>query len=347
MSDRDLVERLRRGERPVYIGTRLFDPSGRYTGARVEQGVLRGLRSALAELGLTEQGQLTFLPYRDSNGAIQLAPGESFTEMIYHADIDLIEHSFALIAPLSDLQHDSGVCFEIGYAAAHGVPAVLLALNSIATRYAGVPEPQLVPPVLRELAFRVVAAGDFPVNQITPDAEHYLGLIERHFERVEQASAEVMRELVLGPPPRPPVVPAQRPGTVFLEFGGGMAEYQRSLAEELRERLAKAGWIVETASRYEARTETELATRSRVDLVAAASSEIVVTLAEGADADAESAAVQGFCRRHGCEILMLFSGSTSWWNGPDYDTPRNLMLLHAGRLARSLDELVAMAGRAA
>ncbi|WP_457632932.1 nucleoside 2-deoxyribosyltransferase [Oceanithermus desulfurans] len=340
MSPLTRARRLAAGEAPVYVATRLYDPSGRYLGARLERGCLRGLRAGLEELGLEGRDPLTFLPFRDSNSALQGVPAEGFSRAIYDLDRDHIERGFALLAPLGDLQADSGIAFEVGYAAGVGTPAVLLWLNFFVLRYDGTEETLLAPPLLSRLATRSENLGAFDLSLRFDGREDYLRRVAATLDEAEAAVAALCRELVLrphDPPPRPAAAPAA--GRVHLEFGGGQFETQRCWAARLQTELERAGFTVSVSRRYEG--EGPLLERAAADLNAAAASELVVTLADGPDMDGETAALQGYARGLGRKVLLYSSGRRRIYTGPEYDHRHNLMLLYsADRSVRRLDEVV-------
>ena len=108
---------LAQGQAPIYIATKLFDYAGRLLSAIAEEALVRGLRRGLAEQGLRSGGGLAFLPFRDSNEAVDpdAAEGDLLTRQIYEMDVTAIRRSYAVVALLNDPQKDSGVCFEVGY----------------------------------------------------------------------------------------------------------------------------------------------------------------------------------------------------------------------------------------
>lgn len=334
------ARRLAAGEAPVYVATRLYDPSGRYLGARLERGCVRGLRAGLNALGLEGREPLTFLPFRDSNSALQGVPADGFSRAIYDLDRDHIERGFALLAPLGDLQADSGVAFEVGYAAGVGTPAVLLWLNFFVLRYDGTEEVLTAPPLLSRLATRIENLGRFDLSLRFDGREDYLHRAAAALDEAEAAVAGLCRELVLRPhdPPAPPAA-APEAGRVHLEFGGGQFEVQRCWAARMRTELERAGFSVSVSRRYE--EPGPLQERAEDDLSAVAASELVVTLADGADVDGETAALQGYARGLGRKVLLYSSGRRRIYTGPEYDHRHNLMLLYsADRTVHRLDEVV-------
>lgn len=340
------LERLRRGQGPLYVATFLFEHTGRYYGSRLEHACLQGLREGLEALGLPPEGTLTFLPYRDSNGAVVPRPGESLTQAIYRLDTERVRNSFALLAPLYHTQYDGGISFEVGYAAGIGLPVIVLLSNFFRYKHDRIAEPQRLQPLLELLADEVLCEGDFPFSGFDPDPQAYRELIEAAFERVERRVREAVRELVLHYPgqravPDPPV----RPGHVFLEFGGGEYEYQMVLTERAARELEALGWRVEIARRYEAGSAEGLRAGAEQDFRNALTSEVVLTFGDGPDMNPESAALQGYLRALGREVVLYCSSATRLYTGSEYDMRRNLMLMHsADRMVPRLADLAEAVG---
>ena len=332
-------ELLAAGRTPVYVATRLYDPSGRHLGAIVERGCLAGLREALIQRGLEPAEPLTFLPFRDSNAALD-PKTQDFSRAIYDLDRQRVERAYALLAPLGDLQLDSGVAFEVGYAHASGTPVALLWFNFFRLRYDGCATMFGAPPLLRLLGTRELDLGAVNLTRRYDDRDAYFNALLRDFGQVEASSAALCRRWVERPPepllPAPGRAPRRR---VHLEFGGGQFEHQRDAAERAAAALEKAGAQVSVARRYQGHGPLEL--RAQQDLEAARTSEVVVVWGDGADVDAEAAAVQGYVRGLGRRVVLYSSGPRRIFTGPEYDHQHNLMLLYsADRLARSLDEAV-------
>src|SRR4051794_23752401 len=99
---------LAEGRAPVYLATKLFEYAGRLLSAQAEEALVRGLRRGLAERGYRSGGNLAFLPFRDSNEAVDPSITDSrvITEQIYRIDTGAIERSYAVVALLNDPQKD-------------------------------------------------------------------------------------------------------------------------------------------------------------------------------------------------------------------------------------------------
>lgn len=320
------LERLAAGQAPAYICTRLFHPSGRLLGVYLERGVRAGLLDALTQAGLTPGGPLTFLPYRDSNGAIEPVPGQSFTRDIYRLDAAQVRRASLMAVPLDDLQIDSGIAFELGLAWGLGVPTLTVVLNSVCTQHAPSGTVLRLAPLLEALSDRVVDAGAFPLHGLSSEAEGYRAQVEGTLEAMTARVRAAVGETVSRPPQAPTF--SLRPGTVHLEFGlpseGTLAQLDRVSAL-----LARDGWPVTRARRWEATTEVELHAQTRMDLAAACGAEVLLTLGDGADVDAEVAAVQGARTATGRPTVLLRTAPLGLWDGPAYTSACNLMLAHS------------------
>lgn len=331
------LQRLVNGKGPVYVATYLFEHTGRYFGARLERACRTGLLEGLKQLGFSPKEPITFLPYRDSNGAIELSPGESFTKAIFCKDIERLANAFALIAPLYHTQFDAGICFEIGFAAGRGLPTIVLLTNNYQYRY--FERLYRLPPLLELMANQVLEEGEFPLTELAGQPEVYLDLIEAALQRIEKSLGDTIGKLILHPSEKPwlGAAPANSPNRrVFLEFGGGEFEFQRMLAADVRKLLEKDGWQVLRAKRYELLPEVDLLEGAKKDLQEAISSDVVVILGDGSDANPESAALQGYLYALGRKIVLYYSGKGHMHGSDEYNMPRNLMLQHsASRIVAS------------
>jgi len=331
-----LLERLAGGHHPVYIATRLFDPGGRYIGARIEQECRRELRSAIAELGLAIPEVTTYLPFRDSNESVDTAPDETFVRSIFRIDCERLLGATALVAPLYDLSHDSGVGFEVGFAAASRLPVVSLPLNFCRFRVGA----DILPfdPILVLMSSVIVAARAHQLSPEEKTAEGYLGRIEEDIGGLATRAGRALRSILSSEQfVRPLPLQSIDHGRVHLEFGGGHFEFQELLADAAASVLEAAGWTVSISRRYRCASS---ASGAMVDLQMAATAEVAVTLGDGDDVSAEVAAVQGCRFALGRPTVMYFSGAKSLYTGPGYDTARNLMVSEsAATLVRSIAEL--------
>lgn len=342
---------LAEGRAPVYVATKLFEYAGRMLSAAVEEALVRGLRRGLATAKLRSAGNLAFLPFRDSNEAVAPTITEAaiITRQIYEIDTEAIQRSYAIVAILNDPQKDSGVCFEVGYAAALGRPIMPLVNDFIDYQY----EPwgwiypldpilcTLAPAILKEASLPAAAQGDR--RRLYRRAQD-TGITNLQ-ERVANAGSELIRKpdqfMAAIPAPNPP---GEQP-RLHLEFGGGLYEWQRLLlAEALRQlHAADLPCAITVSRRYEPSEDAiDLGAAVKADIAAVLGAEIVVTLGDGADMDAGSAALQGLARGYDRKIILYYSGATRWVAASREPENRNLMLEQsADLLIRALDQLPA------
>ena len=338
---------LAEGRAPVYVATKLFEYAGRMLSAAVEEALVRGLRRGLATAKLRSAGNLAFLPFRDSNEAVDPSTTDSaiVTRQIYELDTAAIRRSYAVVALLNDPQKDSGVCFEVGYAAALGRPIMPIVNDFIDYQY----DPwgwiypldpilcALAPAILKEASLPAAAQGDR--RRLYRRAQD-TGITNVQ-ERVANAGSELVREpgqfMAALPAPNPPGTQPR----IHLEFGGGLYEWQRLLLAEAIRQLQAAGLPCEiTFSRRYEPGENDLGVAIKADIAAVLGAEIVVTLGDGADMDAGTSTLQGLARGYDRKIILYYSGATRWVAASRDPENRNLMLEQsADLLIRALDQL--------
>ncbi len=342
----DLVA-LAQGRAPVYLATKLFEYAGRLLSATAEEALVRGLRRGLAEQGFRSGGGLAFLPFRDSNEAVDPTAGAGLvTEQIYRLDVAAIRRGYAVVALLNDPQKDSGVCFEVGYAAALGRPIMPVVNDFIDYRFDpwGWVYPldpilcAIAPAVLKEATIAPLGPGDR--RRLYRRAQD-MGITTLR-ERLADAASELVRDpgQFTQPLPAPDAPPGRRP-RVHLEFGGGQYEWQRLLVEGAARTLREADLPCEitVAERY-ADPHRALDEAVRLDIARTVGAALVVTLGDGADMDAGSAALQGVARGLDRRVLLYYSGAVRWVTGSRGAEERNLMLQHsADGIVHALAEL--------
>src|SRR5919199_5017459 len=237
---------LAEGRAPVYIATKLFEYAGRLLSAYAEEALVRGLRRGLAQQGYRSGGNLAFLPFRDSNEAVDPSITDSrvITEQIYQLDTGAIRRSYAVVALLNDPQKDSGVCFEVGYAAALGRPIMPVVNDFIDYRFDPWGWVYPLDPVITALAPAIFKEATVPDLGPGDRRRLYRRAQETALNLLRERLADAAAELVRAPerfihalPPAPLAGPRPR---VRLEFGGGLFEWQRLLAAEAARRLEAA-----------------------------------------------------------------------------------------------------------
>jgi nucleoside 2-deoxyribosyltransferase len=338
---------LAEGRAPIYIATKLFEYAGRMLSAAAEEALVRGLRRGLSERGLRSGGNLAFLPFRDSNEAVDpsITDAALVTAQIYQIDTEAIRRSYAIVALLNDPQKDSGVCFEVGYAAALGRPIMPVVNDFIDYHYDPWGWVYPLDPVICTIAPAILKVANIPPLGPGDRRRLYRRAQDAGITQLQERLADAGSELVRAPqqfmhPLPAPAAPGPRP-RVHLEFGGGLYEWQRLLLAKARQRLLDADLPCEvTVARRYVATDIALDQATSADIAATLGADIVVTLGDGADMDAGSATLQGLARGYDRRVILYYSGMMRWVassRDPEY---RNLMLEQsADRLIRSLDEL--------
>jgi hypothetical protein len=338
---------LAEGRAPVYVATKLFEYAGRLLSAYAEEALVRGLRRGLAEQGYRSGGNLAFLPFRDSNEAVDPSITDSrvITEQIYRIDTGAIRRSYAVVALLNDPQKDSGVCFEVGYAAALRRPIMPVVNDFIDYHYSPWGWVYPLDPVICAVAPAILKVATIaPLGPGDP-RRLYRRAQDAGITNLQERIADAGSELVRAPkqfmqplPEAPPPGPRPR---VHLEFGGGLFEWQRLLLDEALRRLEAAGLDCDlSAGRRYAATDRALDDAVRADITATLGADVLVTLGDGPDMDAGAAALQGLARGAGRKVVLYYSGALRWVAAARDPEDRNLMLQHsADRLVHRLDEL--------
>ena len=347
------AQALAEGRAPVYVATKLFEYAGRLLSAVVEEALVRGLRRGLSARGQRSAGNLAFLPFRDSNEAIDPTATDAalITAQIYALDTEAIRRSYAVVALLNDPQKDSGVCFEVGYAAALGRPIMPIVNDFIEYRYDPWGWVYSLDPILCAIAPAILREATLPPLAQGDRRHHYRRAQDIGITSVQERVADAGSELVRAPEQFRPRLPASPPPgaqpRVHLEFGGGLYEWQRLLLAAALEGLGGAGLPCEiTVSRRHDPTGTDHAAAIEADIAAVLGADILVTLGDGADMDAGSAALQGLARGLGRRVILYYSGAIRWTTASRAPESRNLMLEEsADLLVRSLADLPGAVGR--
>lgn len=118
------IQEFAEGKRIIYIMTRLYDFSEKEKGSLLEDGVVRGVKMALEEIGFKFKYFPTFLSFRDAREDEIISKDR--TKIIYNADIERLNRLFAVVGSLDGLFKDEGICIEIGYAAGKKVPILVI-----------------------------------------------------------------------------------------------------------------------------------------------------------------------------------------------------------------------------
>lgn len=103
----------------IYILTKLFNVNDRKASLRLNNIICRWI-----EEGELSSFEKCFLPYRDSNDQVKNLKNKTFE--IFKMDCQTIKNAKILVGYCDGPSYDSGIGFEIGYAATRNIRAILL-----------------------------------------------------------------------------------------------------------------------------------------------------------------------------------------------------------------------------
>ncbi|MFD4133721.1 nucleoside 2-deoxyribosyltransferase [Streptomyces goshikiensis] len=208
----------------------------------------RGLGALVARKLADKAGHdAVFLPFCDTDEEALVAPVKGLR--LFELDQDRLRTLTGMIAVLHGPSLDDGVCMEIGYASALGVPVVVVTTD-FQTYSAGerTTRWEFPDPLVETLATRIIRVDHLGEPEHIPD--RFDAFIARNAVQVElAATAAVNAVLTASQGPRPlPVPTVVRPGTVFLE-PSPYAPHPAALHEVARAQAT----AVMTPSRFTAR----------------------------------------------------------------------------------------------
>lgn len=220
-----------------------------------------------------------------------------------------------------------------------GVPTLTVLQNSVSTQHLPSGTVLRLAPLLEALSERVVDAGAFPLRGLRSDPLGYRSQVEGTLETLAERVRDEVLPLLTRPAVSRPAL-SRKPGTVHLEFGVP-DEGKRGLLDRVSRLLTLEGWEVTRAQRWDAEDAAGLHRGAQVDLAAACEAGVLLTFGDGADVDAEVAAVQGARTATGGPTVLLRTTPLGLWDGPAYRSVCNLMLAHsATHVASSVTDAV-------
>jgi nucleoside 2-deoxyribosyltransferase len=322
---------LANGKSLVYIVTRLFDFSEKIKAEKVEQAVLAGLQRAMQESGIkrVSQSPITFVPFRDTAQDKIEAPNK--TKIIYEEDITRLKRLFAVVGFLDGLSKDEGVCMEMGYAYALGVPILIILTDFIRREMREFRDSQhLLDPVLLAMGTRIISEYQIPEIE-RPFYDRLILGLEHVYETIER---EVFRLAISPSPSKVTPISEASAVDVYVDFGGGHFEWERILQRELSRNLDIRGISNRLSQRYAQFAEHLDSMPSCInvrdlglkDIANAAKAEVVVTCGDSDEMSSGTAAIQGFARALGKKILLYDSRMTYLVGNGGHRMSRNLMI---------------------
>jgi nucleoside 2-deoxyribosyltransferase len=335
-------------EHVIYVATRLYNYVDKVHAEEIERAVINGVFKAFPTFK-TPAGSVdfTFVPYRDTNE--HLITSSDKAKILYRKDIRRLNAAYALVTHFDGLSKDEGISFEIGYAFATNVPIVVLVTDFV-DFVAKLNDKNhfVVDPVI-ELMIDYLLRN----YHLSTDTSFQEALHRGWIASLKQVEEAVFQICINNPNRKRQVLPLFAPNKlkrkiqVYLDFGGGMYEWQRKLQDVVATSLDQVTNIeVASAQRFIfGRNQERLPSRDLgyQDLMNAATSEVLILCADMDEAGAGVAALQGMAVARGQKVILYDSRTTFIRSDDGLLMSRNLMLdQSATSIAESIHDIPAL-----
>ncbi len=296
-----------------YVAHRLFAAHDRAVGAYVADRLAHMTGDATV-----------FLPFCDTDEENLIA--ECKGRRLFELDCARLRRITGMIAVLHGPSLDDGVCMEIGYAAALGVPVVLLSTDF--QTFTPAPGRQgfgFADPLLETVAHAVVRAHRLGSARQHAAADRFRVFLAQNLAPIRAAATQAATALLQAALPAPPsTVPAPPGGQVaFIEPSPYIPD---AMWAGITENLRAQGWTAYVAQRL---TRTDTARATRADWGVATRASIAVVDARGPETPPGAALITGAFAAAGRPVLAAHPGT--WPTLADGREPnwRNLMIQYA------------------
>lgn len=296
-----------------YVAHRLFAAHDRALGAYFAERLARAAGP-----------DSVFLPFCDTDE--QDLVSDCKGRLLFDLDCARLRRIAGMIAVLHGPSLDDGVCMEIGFASASGVPVVIVSTDfqTYSQQSAG-PATAFPDPLLDHLAARVIR-----VHRLGPQAGHsspdrFGAFLRQNLAPVSAAASqaatallEAARKPARGPGgPRPPGLAVIEPSPYFCDPGW----------EDVSSELTARGWKVHTARRLQPGANPAQAARS--DWAAAMTASLAVVDARGPETPPGAALITGALTARGMPVLAACPAAPQTLADGREPNWRNLMIQYA------------------
>ncbi|MGV9312118.1 nucleoside 2-deoxyribosyltransferase [Streptomyces sp. NPDC003691] len=283
------------------------------------------LAARLARLLVAKTGpEQVFLPFCDTDEEDLVA--EVKGRRLFELDRERLGRLTAMIAILHGPSLDDGVCMEMGYAHALGVPIVAVttdfqtySFDEDGPRFE-FPDP-LVQTVITHLV-RLPRLGTDPGSADMADSR-YAVFADRNDRQLDQALATAVDRVLAQDAPRPPAsaLPPGDASPAFVE----QSPYTPIMGT-LTTLVQKAGWATEESSRFTAHNPLEAA---RMDLDRSRTAGLLVTDVSGPETPPGAALLIGAAAARGARIVAYYPRTVLTHASGREPNWRNLMIQYA------------------
>lgn len=334
----DALEQLADGSAIVYVAGRLFDIGEKLKSELLDAAVSTGIQYAAEQRGLPGLTGATFVPFRDAGQEDMVIADK--THRLFRLDIERLNRTVLLVSYIDGMAKDEGVCFEVGYCHGRGVKTLLISTDFFDIE---LPDGHSMPvdPLLHAGTSRLIR---WP--RLATSASSFGDSLRRTQAAIHREVERTVAQLLLEPGEasrraRRALSPTHGLD-VFVDFGGGLYEWQTMLCARLEAALADASRVhLHFGSRFIAATD-HMTTQDRIgdDLERATGCDLLVTCVDGDEAPSGTAFLQGVMTARGRPVWMYNSKRTHMTAEGGYRSSRNLMLDYsASRVFETIDEL--------
>jgi hypothetical protein len=297
-----------------YVAHRLFAAHDRVLGAYIADRLAR-LAGADA----------VFLPFCDTDEENLVS--ECKGRRLFELDCSRLRRITGMIAVLHGPSLDDGVCMEMGFAAALGVPIVIVSTD-FQTYGPGPDRPGFTfpEPLLDQLAVAVERGHRLGPTRGPGGSHRFRLFLGQNLGPIHAAVTRAIDALLSA---RPPGLPEPRGSPVserlaFIEPSPYIADEMWVAVADL---LRAKGWTVHVAKRL--RPGADTAKEARADWAAAQTADLAVIDARGPETPPGAALITGTCAATGRPVLAAHAGT--WPTFADGREPnwRNLMIQYA------------------
>lgn len=297
-----------------YVAHRLFAAHDRALGAYIA-----------SQLARSAGADAVFLPFCDTDEENLVS--ECKGRRLFELDCLRLRRITGMVAVLHGPSLDDGVCMEIGFAAALGVPVVIVTTDfqTYGPEYdrTGFAFPE---PLLEQLSITVERAHRLGPERRYGDNDRFRLFLNQNLDPVRVATTRVISALLgahIAPLPRPSPAPA-RPRLAFIEPSPYLAD---DMWTAISGALRLRGWTVYVAQRFQPGADT--ANAAREDWAAVRAAGLAVIDARGPETPPGAALITGACTATGRPVLAAHPGNWQSFASGREPNWRNLMIQYA------------------
>lgn len=319
--------------------TRLFDIAEKIKAENVELSILRVLKkiSMVSDVNTKQIGKCTFVPFRDTDQDI--FNSNDIIYDIFNADIKQLNKLCILIGYLDGYTKDEGVCFEIGYAYGMNAPIVSIITDFIRhdfkSPYDG--NEHNLDIILEKLITKKIV--NYKLSTAKPTFLKNLHESQRvTHEKLEIYLYELFREYI----PKERNLNITKNIDVYIDFGGGLFEWQRQFQNKLADIFKNASISFSLSMRYYSHgIEKDIGNLADADIKNMLNSNVIIICADNTEMDSGSAALQGLAYSANKKIILYDTKNTDITGDNQYRSSRNLMITcSATSVINSFDDIL-------